>query len=65
MSKAMSMKRTRLKPHATDIKRNPQAHELYKLISELPEDLSWLLVPPKIAKRPASEKKKHKEEMIS
>lgn len=37
---AMITKRARLKPHATDIQRNPQAHELYKLVCKLPENLS-------------------------
>ncbi|OEL31578.1 hypothetical protein BAE44_0007405 [Dichanthelium oligosanthes] len=65
MGKAMIMKRTRLKPHATDIKRNPQAHELYKLVYRLPENLSWLLEPPEIPKRPDSKKKKQKDEMVT
>uniref|UniRef100_A0A0A9DGR5 Genetic modifier n=1 Tax=Arundo donax TaxID=35708 RepID=A0A0A9DGR5_ARUDO len=70
LGKAMSMKRTRLKPHATDIKsatdikRNPQVHELYKLVYKLPENLSWLMHP-EIARRPASKKKKPKEEKVT
>ncbi|XP_062226387.1 5-amino-6-(5-phospho-D-ribitylamino)uracil phosphatase, chloroplastic-like isoform X2 [Phragmites australis] len=64
LGKAMSMKRARLKPHATDIRRNPQAHDLYKLVYRLPENLSWLMQP-EITKRPASKKKKQKEEMVT
>ncbi|KAK3144013.1 hypothetical protein QOZ80_4AG0307760 [Eleusine coracana subsp. coracana] len=65
LGKDISMKRARLKPYATDIKRNTQAHELYKLVYRLPENLSWLLVQPEIAKRPASKKKKRKEGMVT
>ncbi|RLM66106.1 uncharacterized protein C2845_PM16G16440 [Panicum miliaceum] len=65
MGKAMIMKRARMKPHATDIKRNPQAHELYKLVYRLPENLSWLLAPPEIPKRPASKNIKQKDEMVA
>ncbi|KAL6903838.1 hypothetical protein ACP4OV_004651 [Aristida adscensionis] len=63
--KSMTMKRTRLRPHATDIKRNPHAHELYKLVYRLPENLSWLLAPPEVTKRPTSKKKQLKEEMVT
>jgi len=65
MGKSMIMKRARMKPHATDIKRNPQAHDLYKLVYRLPENLSWLLAPPEIPKRPASKKIKQKGEMVT
>ncbi|KAL6651185.1 hypothetical protein ACP70R_010110 [Stipagrostis hirtigluma subsp. patula] len=64
-SKSMTTKMARLKPHATDIKRNPHAHELYKLVYRLPENLSWLLAPPEIANRPASKKKQRKEGMVT
>lgn len=63
--KAMTMKRARLKPHAMDIKRNPQAHELYKLVCRLPENLSWLLEPPEVPKRTASKKKKQNDGMVT
>lgn len=65
IGKAMIMKRARLKPHASDINRNPQAHELYKLVYRLPENLSWLLEPPEIPKRLASKKKMLKDEMVT
>ncbi|TVU14939.1 hypothetical protein EJB05_38436, partial [Eragrostis curvula] len=63
--KAIYTKRARLRPHATDIKRNTQSHELYKMVYRLPENLSWLLAQPEIAKRPSSKKKKHKEETVT
>lgn len=65
LGKAMTVKRARLKPHATNIKRNPQVHELYKLVYRLPENLSWLLAPPEVPKRPTSKKKKPKDEIVT
>ncbi|WVZ86689.1 hypothetical protein U9M48_033438 [Paspalum notatum var. saurae] len=65
MGTAMITKRALLKPHAMDIKTNPQVHELYKLVYRLPENLSWLLAPLEIPKRPASRKKKTKDEMVT
>ncbi|KAJ1272229.1 hypothetical protein BS78_06G186900 [Paspalum vaginatum] len=65
MGTAMITKRALLKPHAMDIKTNPQVHELYKLVYRLPENLSWLLAPPETPKRPASRKKKLKDEMVT
>jgi 5-amino-6-(5-phospho-D-ribitylamino)uracil phosphatase len=65
LGRTIRMKRARLKPYATDIKKNSQAHELYKLVYRLPENLSSLLVQPEIAKRPASKKKKQKEGMVT
>ncbi|KAF8702427.1 hypothetical protein HU200_032803 [Digitaria exilis] len=65
MCKAMIIKRARLKPHASDINRNPQAHELYKLVYRLPENLSWLLEPPEIPKRLTSKKKRQKDEIVT
>ncbi|OQU75830.1 hypothetical protein SORBI_3010G039500 [Sorghum bicolor] len=61
----MMVKRARLKPHATDMKRNPQVHELYELVYRLPENLSWLLAPPEVPKRPTSKKKKQKDEIVT
>ncbi|CAL5015498.1 unnamed protein product [Urochloa decumbens] len=65
MGKAMTMKRVRLKPNAMDMKRNPQVHELFKLVYRLPENLSWLLAPPEIPKRRTSKKKKQEDEMVA
>lgn len=65
LGSAMPVKRAHLKPHAADIKRNPNVHELYKLVYRLPENLSWLLAPPEIPKRPASKKKKQKDEIVA
>jgi 5-amino-6-(5-phospho-D-ribitylamino)uracil phosphatase len=47
------------------VKKNSQAHELYKLVYRLPGNLSSLLVQPEIAKWPASKKKKQKEGMVT
>ncbi|EAY95128.1 hypothetical protein OsI_16946 [Oryza sativa Indica Group] len=68
VGQSMRMKRIRVKPHATDLKNRPQAHEdnvFYKLVYRLPENLSWLLASPEMARRPPSKKKLKKEEMVS
>lgn len=69
VAKSMRMKRALFKPHATELKRNPQAHEegnvFYKLVYRLPENLSWLFASPEIAKRLALKKKQQKKEMVT
>lgn len=64
--KSMRVKMAHLKPHATDFKRTPQAHEednvFYKFVYRLPESLSWLLLSQERAKEPAAPKKKQRKE---
>lgn len=59
--KSMRVKMALLKPHATDFKRNHQAHEednvFYKLVYRLPESLSCLYT----SQKPVRKKKQHKQ----
>ncbi|XP_006652627.1 5-amino-6-(5-phospho-D-ribitylamino)uracil phosphatase, chloroplastic [Oryza brachyantha] len=68
VGQSMKMKRIHVKPHASDLKNRPQAHEdnvLYKLVYRLPENLSWLLASPEMAERRASKQKLKKKETVT
>uniref|UniRef100_A0A0D9W823 Uncharacterized protein n=1 Tax=Leersia perrieri TaxID=77586 RepID=A0A0D9W823_9ORYZ len=68
LGQRIRMKRIHVSSHATDLMNTPQEHEdnvFYKLVYRLPENLSWLLASPEMAKRPAPKKKLKKEEMVA